>query len=558
MKNIQDFILIDGCVKKYNKIPWIGFMEFVLFELYDLSDDEIETSITDLSYVRSKNKGSNEENFQDKGIDAITIDETNRIINIFNFKYIDNFDNLECNFSWGEVAKIIDSVTKIHDLNQLLIDNTNINLSNKIKEIWKLFKKDRYNIKIHFVTNWVLPLDEIHTKEIKDYCVRNSMVEYDFILMKELVILKTVHEIDLNWKFRAIEKNFFDKSWPWVRTFICEMTAKDLMRLVSDNEAVRNDLDVWDDEIKNSEIQELIFDSNVRNYLSQRGNINQKIKSTALDEQLKDKFFYYNNWITLICKKFDYDDRRSPIVELFWIQIVNWSQTIHSLKEAFQEKPHYFEDITILVRIYETDKPKLYQKIAEYTNTQNPVSSRDLRSNDEIHGKLETFFADNKFIYIIKRWNNLVNWEDNIIDLEKLWQILLTYNLEMPGEAKNKKSIIFWDKYPSLFNEKLNFNKTLSIVKDFLYIEKKKKQLKPEKQYLAYASFYILFFFKKIREGNIDIVLNQDIIYNKALEIIEFIISKEKEKDLENYTDPILFRWNIPKEYISQIEFKIN
>ena len=76
-------------------------------------------------------------------------------------------------------------------------------------------------------------------------------------------------------------------------------------------------------------------------------------------------------------------------IELENIQIVNGSQTIHSLYEAFLKDASKFEYIELLCRIYETKNSALSTSIAEYTNSQNPVKSRDVRSIDYIQQKLE-------------------------------------------------------------------------------------------------------------------------------------------------------------------------
>ena len=52
----------------------------------------------------------------------------------------------------------------------------------------------------------------------------------------------------------------------------------------------------------------------------------------------KLRFFYYNNGITVTCSHFEYPKQvRNPIINLENLQIVNGSQTIHALFEAFNE-----------------------------------------------------------------------------------------------------------------------------------------------------------------------------------------------------------------------------
>jgi hypothetical protein len=56
---------------------------------------------------------------------------------------------------------------------------------------------------------------------------------------------------------------------------IIEISAIDLLRITTNNLNLRNKIDFEDDEIINSEIEEAVFDDNVRVYLKQRTNINK-------------------------------------------------------------------------------------------------------------------------------------------------------------------------------------------------------------------------------------------------------------------------------------------
>lgn len=75
---------------------------------------------------------------------------------------------------------------------------------------------------------------------------------------------------------------------------------------------------------------------------------------------------------------------------------------------------------------------------------------------------------------------------------------MLAFYEELPMEAKNKKKVIFTDKYDQIFNSDLTADKALRAINIYLFVEKKKRELKDEKKYLGHASYYILFFLKKI------------------------------------------------------------
>lgn len=70
------------------------------------------------------------------------------------------------------------------------------------------------------------------------------------------------------------------------------MDARDLIRIVLNDEIVRNKSDMNDSEyetIKSFQVLEDAFDNNVRTYL-RKSSINKNIKTTALSEE-DNKFF---------------------------------------------------------------------------------------------------------------------------------------------------------------------------------------------------------------------------------------------------------------------------
>lgn len=63
---------------------------------------------------------------------------------------------------------------------------------------------------------------------------------------------------------------------------------------------------------------------------------------------------------------------------------MNGGQTSNALFEASLNSEERLEDVLILVRIIETKSQPVSLAIAESTNSQTPIKSRDLRSNDDI------------------------------------------------------------------------------------------------------------------------------------------------------------------------------
>jgi len=105
--------------------------------------------------------------------------------------------------------------------------------------------------------------------------------------------------------------------------------------------------------------------------------------------------------------------------------------------------------------------------------------------------------------------------------------------------------------YDNIFNEYLTSDIVLKLFNLYNAIERKKFELKDEKSYLNHATYYIMYFISILKENEEDNLMNY---YEKALKRIEYIREKEKEKLIDDYSDPILFKGNSPKKYLSELE----
>lgn len=302
------------------------------------------------------------------------------------FKYTDKFAKTKNNFPSNEIDKIVGFINDLMTQEESVKTTVNPILYGRIKEIWKIFEDVNPNFVIHLCANHYERLEKSENERFKRAVHRHSNFKIKYHLIEDLVnLIQKKSKRNIKAKIRAIDKNIFEKSDGDVRALIVNVDARDLIRIVLDDETIRDDVNLTNyEELKKYKILEDAFEDNVRVYLKQRSKINKNIKRTALSDE-NHRFFYFNNGITITCDQFKYPKTiRSPIIELENIQVVNGSQTIHALYEAFLEDSSKFEYIELLCRIYETKNSDLSTSIAEYTNSQNPVKSRDVRSIDFI------------------------------------------------------------------------------------------------------------------------------------------------------------------------------
>ena len=566
VKSFQDFKLIETNVCKYvdeygHKYAFkehsIGFIFFILEKYFDLQEDEAFNAITDTIFITRKSTYNDSEDMpHDKGIDAIIIDEEKNIVHILNFKHTTKeYDKIKNkHFEAGEIPKIKAIVKDIFEKN--IPANANPNLREKLKELFCAQEKGkRFKFEIHFISNGYLGFTDDEKSELNhslqsDY---KGYVNFDFILTPNIVEKLTHQNEKIDAKFKITGKNFFDKNEYGHRALITEIQAKDLIRIVLNSDDIRKNIEAEDVDIKDCPINENSFEDNVRIYLKQKSSINKNIKKTALDDDESSKFFFFNNGVTITCDKFEYQGKMSPVVELNGIQVVNGSQTIHSLKEAFDENSESFDDISLLCRIYETQDLKFKSQIAEYTNNQNPVSNRDVRSIDIIQIKLEEELKVKGFFYERKKEQYEKEPKNLKIDSEKFGQSYLAYYLEMPAEAKNQKAIIFSAKYNDIFNDNITADIVLKVINLYNSIESKKLLHQTEKPFLNHATYYIMYFISLLEEANKTKQKDSMDYYNEAVEKIDLIRNKQKALLGDDFSDATLFKGNVPKRYLSEL-----
>jgi hypothetical protein len=162
-----------------------------------------------------------------------------------------------------------------------------------------------------------------------------------------------------------------------------------------------------------------LFEKNVRTYLG-KGRVNKDIIKALDTKELRKKFWYGHNGITILCDDYVIDDPNSPAPELIAItnpQIVNGCQTASSIGEVLKEKGvGSLTDFPVLTRIVKlvgdaTQKDDVAGQIAFGTNNQSPINVADLKANDPIQKHFETLLRSygSKWFYERKKnsWKNL-------------------------------------------------------------------------------------------------------------------------------------------------------
>lgn len=518
-----------------------GFYYYVLELITGNSDiSEINEMITDMDYNAKLFRKPN----QDFGIDAIFIDDDKHIIQLFNFKYRESFNpDKEQNLNESIASlKFINSIMnnnitdfkgKIKTFAQSIINNI------KSNEIW--------NIELYIISNENKTL----SPSISDF--KNIKDIYDIetitIGLNELKKYMSLRPKPINSIVHLSNDALFpfeESSRSSSKSFVIRLSASELIRITCDDEQLRNNYNLEDYSILSS--RELDYDvlfDNVRGFIV-KSKFNEKMSETLLNEP--EKFFMYNNGLTITASKIIAEDTNTKTktkLTLQDLQIVNGGQTlrtIHSFNKLSTDNIFKLSNCQILIRIFETiPESTTKSNIAEYTNSQNSINIKDLKSLASEQIAIEEYCDDKGIIY--SRKNGDTGFPDKSysrkISMEKTGQILYSI-YGSPERASNYKKEIFSKYYDSLFKNP-DYNVEFITKSIISYFEIKQAYKKSKYKISEQKVFYILYLHNLIPLDD----------YAKEISFFETALStfKSEEKDARKL---ILssFKDTITKSYI--------
>lgn len=519
MTNLSSFSLLKQKVEKIKDDQGLNndteaFTRLALQSILRLNEDEVEDAIT--------------EGGMDGGLDAVHIEGRN--VHFFNTKFTPVFENTKNNFPEVEIDKLIVTVESIYG-GSLQQSSVNTAVWDKYQEIRNLFDAGPLHFKIYLVSNKEKPIEHAKNK-LETALAKYRFIDFYYYDQEDMVTAIIERKVKkINGSLVFIDKMHFEKSDGPIKTVVGVVAAKDILKLITDENDPKK-------------INEDVFNQNIRLYKPGH-RINQAIIRSSLSDD-NFQFFYLNNGITLLCEECDYTPHaRSPKVLLRNVQIINGGQTTHSLFEAYLKDPDKIENIELLVRlcIAKPDNP-ISEKISETTNSQIPVGTRDLHSNDSIQIKLQEEFAALGYFYERKENQFSDKPATQRLSNELLGQLYLAYYLDQPSEAKTNKNLVFIDKYDEIFDEtKVSAQDFLRLYKFYLPLLAMKKDIQR----------------KKRRRETID---EKEAFISRAtfhaLNIMKYIVQYEQDRIEKTFTDKEEKTCALQKLYGDQAEEIVN
>lgn len=207
-----------------------------------------------------------------------------------------------------------------------------------------------------------------------------------------------------------------------------------------------------------------LFAKNIRQVLGST-DVNKEIYTTLVNQP--DKFWYYNNGITIIADKIFKNQVGSStkdigIFKLNNLSIVNGAQTVSTLGKAYVEEKD-LSNVKLFVRIISLDgAPETFGEIITKTNNrQNRIENRDFVSQDQEQKRLRTELGHENINYNIVRVESSDSTNSDIDLLEATSALACASGqIQLAVQAKRGIGKFFENlnssMYKSIFNERIN------------------------------------------------------------------------------------------------------
>jgi len=262
--------------------------------------------------------------------------------------------------------------------------------------------------------------------------------------------------------------------------------------------------------------RDYVFESNIRQWMQFKTSVNKGLRDTLQNNP--DKFFYYNNGITIVVS--DFEELGENDLMLHAPQIVNGAQTSNSILDHAKRTKNMHGSMT--VTIIKADNEQDQNNITKYRNSQNSVRGKDLVSLMDFHKSIKSQLKNYRYFYEIQAgsfdsktkseqaeyegdatYNNyLPENHKKVVVAKDAIQALVAGIEQRPTEAYSSPAQFLprGSKYDQVFNENLKDDYKL-LFYPYLVKEYAKKVLKYGKQgkhkTKRYATlFYVAVYFR--------------------------------------------------------------
>jgi len=184
--------------------------------------------------------------------------------------------------------------------------------------------------------------------------------------------------------------------------------------------------------------RDFVFESNIRQWMQFKTSVNKGLRETLQNNP--NKFFYYNNGITIVVNEFEELEKNELMLHA--PQIVNGAQTSNSILDHAKRTRNM--EGTMTVTIIRADDEQDQNNITKYRNSQNSVRGKDLVSLMDFHKSIKSQLKNYSYFYEIQAGSFDTKTKSEQAEFEGD----ITYNHYLPDN--HKKVIVAKDAIQAL------------------------------------------------------------------------------------------------------------
>jgi len=338
----------------------------------------------------------------DKGVDALLIDDTSQSVFIVQGKYRQSIGKKSEGRSeviaFAELANLLNVYSDEQASNYLA--DADVSVAEALRQARKKVQKNKYRTWLYFVTT-----GKVSPTIRKD--VQQKVRQANRVARIEV--------IDGN-RAMLLFRDYLDGVAPPVPALELEMEAGSGVTVNGIAQRFDHSANVesWVFSMRGDAVARLydragirLFARNIRGFMGLKTAVNRGMIATLKSEP--ERFFYYNNGITIVCD--EAEQRSSQGRDHLYVgnpQIINGQQTTRTLAEF----PKNAAKASVLVKVIRVPRNSngnsdvfegLVSKIVAGTNWQNAIKPSDLMSNDRLQVELERALRKVGYLYLRKR-----------------------------------------------------------------------------------------------------------------------------------------------------------
>ncbi|WP_256822993.1 MULTISPECIES: AIPR family protein [unclassified Pseudomonas] len=408
-------ILTSKHLKPYAKrspTETMQFLKWILENIFRLDAQDADDACVDMK--------------QDKGVDALLINDTLETIYIFQSKFKNSDKSTLGDTDLKEFTGTLAQFQTPETIDTLLAGKAHEGLKATIRRINLKEKIEAgYSVEGVFCTNASLNSEGIdYLKNVSDITVYDANK-----IVADFIDIDADAGVNDTFEFNTSDTEIIDyqtSDGVTAKIFLANALQLTHMKGISDSS---------------------LFSRNVRFSLGNT-KVNKSLLSSIKDKKEHKNFPLYHNGITVLCDHMEAESEDKLSVTKY--MVVNGAQSLTSLLNA---KSSISADLKVLVKVIALGGDEvLTDKITQNSNNQNAIKARDMRSNHGIQQRLKkevSLDKSGKYSLQVKQ-GEVVLKGSTIISNENAGLALLALDLGEPWSCHQKYKVMD-DSYSKIF-----------------------------------------------------------------------------------------------------------